>query len=135
MLKALAAFAIVVVAAVASFAIYAFGWRGDGGSQSDTSSRWSARAAAWLPCPRPRSHADIRRFRVAGGETCAHARRVLDYAAFGHEGGCCPHQSLGFTCHDRPGGLERNSSGGGYTYDDDWCVRGVRRAAWRIVFH
>ena len=91
--------------------------------------------AVWISCPRPPSAADIRRFRVTGGEKCGHARLVLDYTAFGHEGGCgdaCHH--LGYTRYERPGGLERNSSGGSYyTYVDDRCVRGSRRAAWRIV--
>jgi hypothetical protein len=79
----------------------------------------------------------VRQFRVKGGETCRHAKRVLDYTAFGHEGGCgraCHY--LGFTCQERPGGLEHNSSGGSYyTYVDDSCARGQRHANWRIVFH
>jgi hypothetical protein len=91
----------------------------------------------WVSCPRPPGGADVRQFRVKGGETCGHARRVLGYTAFGHEGGCgdaCHY--LGFICRDRPGGLKRNSSGGSYyTHVDDWCARGPRRAAWRIVFH
>jgi hypothetical protein len=97
----------------------------------------SSHTAAWVSCPRPPGRADVRRFRVEGGETCGHARRLLGYTAFGHEGGCgrtCHY--LGFTCGERPGGLERNSSGGSYyTYVDEWCARGPRRATWRIVFH
>jgi hypothetical protein len=82
--------------------------------------------SAWTACPRPSSHADIQRFRVRGGETCAHASRVLNYAAFGHEGGCGTNgcHYLGYTCGDRPGGLRSNSSGGSYfTYEDDFCTR------------
>jgi hypothetical protein len=94
-------------------------------------------AAEWASCPRPLARADVRQFRVKGGETCRHAKRVLDYTAFGHEGGCgraCHY--LGFTCQERPGGLEHNSSGGSYyTYVDDSCARGQRHANWRIVFH
>jgi hypothetical protein len=97
----------------------------------------SSHAAAWTACPRPSSHADIRRFRVRGGETCAKAKRILDWVSFGHEGSCgraCRH--LGYTCSQVPGGLKREPSGGStYTYSDDTCVRGERRAAWRIVFH
>ena len=97
----------------------------------------SSHAAEWRSCPRPPGGADVRQFRVRGAETCGHARRVLGYAAFGHEGGCgraCHY--LGFTCQERPGGLKRNSSGGSYyTYVDESCARGSRHAAWRIVFH
>jgi len=97
----------------------------------------ASHAAAWLSCPRPPSDADIRQFRVKGGETCAHANRVLGYTAFGHEGSCgdaCHY--LGYTCRQLPGGLKSNSSGGSYyTYEDDSCVRGQRHAAWRIVYH
>lgn len=97
----------------------------------------SSHASAWVSCPRPSSAADIRRFRVKGGEACDHAKRVLGYAAFGHEGACgdaCHY--LGYNCRDHPGGLKRNSSGGSYfTYVDDLCVRGSRQAAWRVVFH
>jgi hypothetical protein len=97
----------------------------------------SQAAASWTSCPRPPGGADVRNFRVKGGETCAHARRVLDYTAFGHEGGCgrgCHY--LGFTCQERPGGLKRVPGGGStYTYSDDSCTRGSRQAEWRIVFH
>jgi hypothetical protein len=97
----------------------------------------SSHTAAWVSCPRPPGHADVRRFSVRGGETCSHARRVLGYTAFGHEGACgraCHY--LGFTCRDDPGGLRRDQSGGSYyTYVDDWCTRGHRQATWRIVFH
>lgn len=98
----------------------------------------SSRAVTWTSCPRPSSAADIRRFRVSGGETCRHAARVLGYTAFGHEGGCgndgCHY--LGYVCGDHAGGLKSNSYGGSYyTYEDDICARGPRRAAWRIVSH
>ena len=97
----------------------------------------SSHENAWVSCPPPAGRADVRRFRVTGGETCSHARRVLAYTAFGHEGACgrsCHY--LGFTCQDSPGGLEPTSFGGSYyTYEDDSCVRGPRRAAWRIVIH
>jgi hypothetical protein len=97
----------------------------------------ASRAQTWTSCPRPSSAADIRQFRVRGGETCSHGSRVLGYTAFGHEGSCgdaCRY--LGYTCREHPGGLRSNSSGGSYyTYEDDACVRGPRRAAWRIVFH
>src|SRR5438132_825593 len=85
--------------------------------------------AAWVSCPRPAdSAADVRRFRVKGGETCAHARRVLGYTDFGHEGECSPCHYLGYTCRQLPGGLKRNSSGGSsYTYEDDLCVSGQRQ--------
>ena len=97
----------------------------------------SSNAAAWVSCPPPPdSAADVRRFRVKGGETCGHARRVLGYTDFGHEGECSPCHYLGYTCRQLPGGLKRNSSGGSYyTYQDDLCVSGQRRASWRIVFH
>ena len=92
----------------------------------------------WVSCARPPgSAADVRDFKVNGGETCSHASRILGYTAFGHEGGCgdaCHY--LGYTCRERPGGLKRSSGGGSfYTYVDDWCVRGSRHAAWRIIFH
>jgi hypothetical protein len=92
----------------------------------------------WTPCAPPPSDAgaDIRRFRVRGGETCSHAARVLGYTAFGHEGGCgdaCHY--LGFVCQQRPGGLKSNSSDGSYTFEDDTCARRRRQSAWRIVFH
>jgi hypothetical protein len=98
----------------------------------------SKATATWMPCPRPASHADIRRFEVAGGETCAQAKRVLDWAAFGHEGMCgdsgCRH--LGYVCWQRPGGLVPSAGGGSaYTYEDDSCVRGARKGAWRVVTH
>jgi hypothetical protein len=98
----------------------------------------ASRAVMLTSCPRPSSAADIRRFRVRGGETCSHAGRVLGYAAFGHEGSCgddaCHY--LGYVCGQHPGGLKSNSSCGSYyTYEDDVCVRGPRQAAWRIVFH
>jgi hypothetical protein len=74
---------------------------------------------------------------VSGGETCDHGKRVLDYAAFGHEGGCgdaCHY--LGYTCREQPGGLRSNGSGGSYyAYVDDVCVRGPHQAAWRVVSH
>jgi hypothetical protein len=96
----------------------------------------ASRAAKWHSCPRPPSAADIRQFRVKSDQTCARARRVLGYTAFGHEGMCGPCHYLGFTCTQRAGGLKRNSFGGSYyTYEDDLCVRGPRRAAWRIVYH
>jgi hypothetical protein len=97
----------------------------------------ASRAVMWTSCPRPSSAADIRRFKVRGGEKCRHASRVLGYTAFGHEGSCgdaCGYH--GYTCRQRPGGLKSNSSGGSYyTYEDDACVRGLRQAAWRIVAH
>jgi hypothetical protein len=97
----------------------------------------ASRVLLWTSCPRPSSAADIRRFRVRGGETCSHANRVLGFTAFGHEGSCgdaC--QYLGYRCRQQPGGLKSNGSGGSYyTYEDDACVRGQRQAAWRIVFH
>jgi hypothetical protein len=99
------------------------------------SSCGGTRHERWVTCPRPPEGADVRQFRVKGGETCGHARRVLDYAAFGHEGECSPCSYLGFMCRERPGGLERNSFGSYYTFSDDSCVHGPRRAAWRIVFH
>src|SRR3954453_9938540 len=93
---------------------------------------------AWRACPRPTSAADIRRFRVRGGETCAHGKGILDYAAFGHEGMCgtdgCRYQ--GYTCRQQPGGLRANSTGGSdFTYEDAVCIRGRHEAAWRIVSH
>src|SRR5436190_21700266 len=91
------------------------------------------RSSSWTSCPSPPGRADIRHFKVQGGETCGHARRVLDYTAFGHEGGCGPCHYLSFTCEEHQGGLRRNSSGGSYyTYADDLCVQGDRRAAWTI---
>jgi hypothetical protein len=97
----------------------------------------ASRAVTWTSCSRPPGAADIRRFRVRGGETCSHANRVLGYTAFGHEGSCgdaC--QYLGYICRQHPGGLKPNSYGGSYyTYEDDTCVRGARQAAWRIVVH
>jgi hypothetical protein len=97
----------------------------------------SSHATAWTSCPRPAgTAADIRRFRVEGGETCRHANVVLGYAAFGHEGGCSPCHYLAYTCREVPGGLKHNSSGGSfYTYADFSCTRGGRRGAWRIAFH
>lgn len=97
----------------------------------------ASRRLTWTPCPRPPGAADIRRFRVRGGETCTHASQVLGYTAFGHEGSCgdaCHYH--GYTCRQHPGGLKSNSSGGSYyTYENDACVRGSREAAWRIVLH
>jgi hypothetical protein len=97
----------------------------------------SSHAAAWVSCPRPLGGANVRQFRVKGGERCRHAKRVLDYTAFGHEGGCgraCHY--LGFICQEHPGGLEHNSTGGSYyTYEDDSCALGQLHAAWRILFH
>jgi hypothetical protein len=98
----------------------------------------SEATAAWTPCPRPASDADIRHFRVTGGETCSHAKRVLDWTAFGHEGMCgdsgCRY--LGYVCRQRPGGLAPTDGGGSaYTYEDDSCVRGSHRGAWRIDYH
>jgi hypothetical protein len=48
------------------------------------SSCGGTRHERWVTCLRPPEGADVRQLRVKGGETCGHARRVLDYAAFGH---------------------------------------------------
>jgi hypothetical protein len=63
---------------------------------------------------------------------------MLGFTAFGHEGSCgdvgCHY--LGYTSSQHPGGLESNRFGGSYyTYEDDACIRGRHRAAWRIVYH
>lgn len=122
-------FQIVACALVAGALLGASAACGSASSKSTTT---------WTACPRPASHADIRRFRVAGGETCAHAKRLLDWTAFGHEGSCgnsgCHH--LGYVCRQRAGGLVPTAGGGStYTYEDDSCVRAERKGAWRVVFH
>jgi hypothetical protein len=90
-----------------------------------------------VACPKPSTDADVRQFRVRGGESCEQGRRVLTYAAFRHGGGCdrgCHHD--GYTCLEHLGRLTQFPSGASlYTYVDDVCIRGRREAAWRIVFH
>lgn len=94
-------------------------------------------ATTWTTCPRPPGQVDIRRFRVRGDESCNHARRILDYATFGSEGGCrqgCRHE--GYTCLEHFGRNTQQLSGRSlFTYVDDVCAHDKREAAWRVVFH
>ena len=96
----------------------------------------STHASAWTSCPPPDGRADIRLFRVRGGETCEHARRVLTHVAF-HSKGCahgCRHD--GYTCLEHLARHTQANSGLSlFTYVDDVCTRGDDQAAWRIVFH
>jgi hypothetical protein len=97
----------------------------------------SPAAATWTACQRPAGDVDIRQFRVRGGESCHHARRILGYATFGSEGGCrqgCRHE--GYTCLEHLGRHTQQQSGRSlFTYVDDVCARDTREAAWRVVFH
>jgi hypothetical protein len=92
---------------------------------------------AWIACSRPPGPADIRQFRVRGEETCDHARRLLGYVASAQGGDCnrgCRHE--GYTCLEHLVRFTQTLSGASsFTFVDDVCAQGTRRAAWRIVFH
>jgi hypothetical protein len=76
----------------------------------------------------------IRRFRVSGGETCAHAKKLVLGVEEERQGGCAHCTVHGFVCVRRPGGLTSKGNGPTYySHDDVHCSRGAWRASWRTL--